>query len=65
MSTEENARYIGDAVYVQKTDMHVILTTASHRLEEADNTIYLEDEVLHSMLDWLVAQGKIKSYTLK
>jgi hypothetical protein len=42
-------RYLGDGVYAQMDNIcreYVILTTDSHILENAQNTIYLEPDVI-------------------
>lgn len=48
-----NASYLGDAVYTQ-LDNHgrIVLTTGSHKLNEASNTIVLEPEVWDALVNW-------------
>lgn len=48
--------YLGDAVYVQSPPYDlstIILTTTSHLLPNADNTIYLEAQVVLNLVRWL------------
>lgn len=49
-----HATYIGDAVYAQY-DVYgrVLLTTDSHEEKHAQNSIVLEPEVLHNLMQWL------------
>jgi hypothetical protein len=51
MNPEErkNHCYLGDGVYAEKTDFHIILRTGSHRDEDCDNKIYLEGHVLNNL----------------
>jgi hypothetical protein len=46
--------YLGDGVYAQFDQFGMlILTTGSHELRMADNTIMLEPEVLEALLNFL------------
>ena len=42
--------YLGDGVYVAIEDGRLLLTTGSHRVEEAENRIYLEPEVMAKLV---------------
>ena len=53
-------RYLGDGVYAQvyaqvddEDGYRIILTTGSHRLEDADNVIYLEPEVMKGVAKYI------------
>ncbi len=50
MSVELN-RYLGDGVYAQyePCNASITLRTGSHKAHEADNTIFLEPEVLAAL----------------
>jgi hypothetical protein len=57
---KRQALYLGDGVYAQLDDPGIggiILTTGSHDLRAADNTIHLEPEVLESLIEYLKAQS--------
>jgi hypothetical protein len=55
MNNEErqNHAYLGDAVYVESTPIHIILRTGDHRDGHCDNKIYLEQDILVSFLEWV------------
>ena len=42
--------YIGDAVYMKSDGNSIILRTSSHEDDEYTNEIYLEPEVMESLL---------------
>lgn len=48
-------KYLGDGVYVRDDiNYHqLILTTGNHLENEATNVIYLEEEVLQSLLEYI------------
>jgi hypothetical protein len=46
-------QYLGDSVYIQNDDTAVVLTTGSHDIDNADQVIYLEQEVIAQFLNWL------------
>jgi hypothetical protein len=49
------AQYLGDGVYVDMERGMVRLTTENG--QTTTNTIYLEPDVLHSLLEWLKYAG--------
>lgn len=54
--------YLGDGAYVQPhphDPMSVILTTGSHLLPEADNTIYLEMSCIDGLIRYLTEFKKL------
>lgn len=55
MTTDTHALYLGDGAYVQFDEDHysVILTTGTHELHKAENTVYLDPRVLRSLAEWL------------
>ncbi|CAB4130430.1 hypothetical protein UFOVP119_54 [uncultured Caudovirales phage] len=59
VSRPERASYLGDAVYaVFEPDRDMIrLTTGDHRPELASATIYLERDVLRSLVDFAHREG--------
>ena len=49
-----HTRYLGDELYADFNDDHqIVLTTGSHKLEEAVNIIYLEPEVYQTLVEWM------------
>ena len=50
MSPEErkNHCYLGDRAYSETTPSEVILRTGSHKDEDCDNKIYLDDSVIEN-----------------
>jgi hypothetical protein len=46
-------RYLGDGVYVSESYGPVILTTGHHDPDQADDVIFLDEEVLEGLLRWL------------
>lgn len=47
-------QYIGDGVYAaQSPDFSLVLTTGSHRPEEADNKIFFEPETLDALESYI------------
>ena len=46
-------QYLGEGVYVQNDDKDIVLTTGSHDIDNADQVIYLEQEVIAQFLNWL------------
>jgi hypothetical protein len=49
-----HTRYLGDGLYADFNDGHqIVLTTGSHKLEEAVNIIYLEPEVYQALVEWM------------
>ena len=48
-----HTQYLGDAVYADFDETHcIVLTTGSHRLEDASNRIVLEPEVYRALVEW-------------
>ena len=46
--------YLGDGVYAQETSYEdILLTTGSHREDEADNKIILEPQIVQRLVAWL------------
>lgn len=63
MTPEErqNHCYLGDGVYVESTPHHMILRTGDHRDSHCDNKIYLEQDVLIHLLEWVAHLKHIKN----
>jgi hypothetical protein len=54
----ENPIYLGDAVYATILDTgSLMLTTGSHRKDEASDTIYLEPSVWESLVRFVASRG--------
>jgi hypothetical protein len=45
--------YLGDGVYLTGDGFHLILSTGSHKPEEWDNVVYLDDSVAKNLLNQL------------
>jgi hypothetical protein len=58
---EEDVVYLGDAVYVQPEQCTggVILTSGSHILTRATNTIFLDADVLQGLVKYLTARRAV------
>jgi len=57
--TPLNPIYLGDGVYAQTSESgELVLTTDSHKVEEADNVIYLESSVITSLLEYINSSRK-------
>jgi len=56
-------QYLGDGVYVshRASDGAVVLTTGNHDPEWASNTVYMEPEVLNSLLGYLRRVGLLRN----
>lgn len=48
-------RYLGDAVYIQPwlDGYGLVLTTDTHKVDQAPNSIFLEPEVVAALLSYL------------
>ena len=45
--------YLGDSVYLTGDGMHLILSTNSHKPEDWDQVIYLDDNVERGLYNYL------------
>lgn len=49
----QEAKYLGDGVYVQRDGEDVVLTTGTHVREDADGVVVLDPEVVSALVRWL------------
>jgi hypothetical protein len=45
--------YLGDGVYLTSDGVSAILSTGSHKPEEWNNVVYMEEEVMHNLFNKL------------
>jgi|SRR6478736_3648358 len=55
----DNHTYLGDGVYAESTPEHIILRTGDHRDTHCDNIIYLEQDILINLVEWLTQLKRI------
>lgn len=48
-----DAKYLGDGVYISNDGYQYVLTTGTHRVEDADNKVYLDDNCVLNLLKYL------------
>lgn len=50
-------QYLGDGVYASFNGSQIVLTTGDHDPAKADNTIYLEPEVIRAFVGFMERAG--------